>query len=161
MSFFMKVNNATGSAEDKNHQGWIKLESMDFGVHRNISIRPGMGQDRSSSMPGIGEFVVTKGMDMASPFLFEKSYLGTSLGQVIIHASSSADTSEYLEYQLQDVILGHYDVNGAVADEQDLLVETLHLNFTQIQMKYAPRNANHVLGNPIITGYNVMQAAQI
>ena len=162
MPFFMKIENVTGSSTSKNHQGWITLESLDFGMRRSISVHPGMTNNRETSTPKIGDFVIIKSMDKSSPHLFEKSCTGTSLGEVIIHACRTSDSlEEYLEYKLQDVMISHYDVNGASPESQDTLSETLHLNFTQVQMKYVPRNSENKSESPIISGYDVSKATKM
>ena len=101
-------------------------------------------------------------MDKASPKLFEESCTGTSLGDVTIHACRTSDgLDEYLEYKLSNVIVSHYDVSAADNGENDDLLETVHLNFTKVQMKYIPRNANNQSESPIIAGYSLETASKL
>ncbi len=41
MSFYIKIDGLNGSATAQNHQGWMQLESLDFGTHRDIHVQPG------------------------------------------------------------------------------------------------------------------------
>ena len=55
MSFYLQINNIPGSVSEKSHQNWIKLNSLDFGVHRNIISQPGKTTDREGATARIGD----------------------------------------------------------------------------------------------------------
>lgn len=163
MSVYMQVKNINGSVTSKGHEKWILLDSFDLGISRNVTIKIGSAQDREHGVPKISDFIITKTLDMSSPYLFEQSLVGTSLGDVKIDAcGASNDSDKYLQYTFSDVIVSHYDINGISSDNSnDKPIETLRLNFTKIEMKYIPRNSNNVALSPISAGYNITTATKI
>ena len=162
MSFYMKIDGLDGPVTQQNHQGWMQLESLDFGTHRDIHVQPGRVTSRETSLADIGDFVVTKHIDESSPHLFVHSCTGASLGTVIIHAChTSKESDPYLVYTFNNVMLSHYDISGSSPEAADMLMETLHLNFTQAQMKFVPRDANNNAQNPIIAGFDLEKATKM
>ena len=67
----------------------------------------------------------------------------------------------YLEYTLSDVVISHYDLSGIAPEDHDHFKETVHLNFTKVQMKYVPTNAGGKSGSPIISGYDIGAASKL
>lgn len=140
----------------------MQVESLDFGTHRDIHVQPGRVTDRETNLTHIGDFVVSKHIDKASPHLFVHSCTGATLGTVIIHAChTSDDGSPYLVYTLDNVMLSHYDISGNSPEATDMLMETLHLNFTKAQMKFVPRDASNKPQSPIIAGFDLEKATKV
>ncbi len=63
--------------------------------------------------------------------------------------------------RLSNVMLSHYDISSHSPKATDMLMETLHLNFTQAQMKFVPRDASNTEKNPIIAGFDLEKAAKM
>ena len=163
MSFYLQVKNINGSVTTKGHEQWIKLNSFDFDTQRNIFVKPGHVSDRECGIPNITDFIITKEVDKASPYLFEASLTGVSLGAAFIDVcGSSDDSNKYLQYVLSDVIISRYNINGIDNDKViEKPLETLHLNFTKIETKYIPRNSDNKPLSPIGAGYNIETATKI
>ncbi len=99
MPFYMKAEDISGSVSKKYHEGWIKLNALDFGLSRQIDTQPGNTQNREELLAQISEIVISKPMDRSSPKLFDGGCRGHCLGTIIIHACRTANASdEYLEY---------------------------------------------------------------
>jgi type VI secretion system secreted protein Hcp len=158
-----QVKNIDGDVTSKGHEKWILLDSFDLGIARNVITKVGNVQDREHGIPKISDFIITKNLDKASPYLFEQSLVGTSLGDVKIDACGASDGSDkYLQYTFSDVIVSHYDINGISSeDSNDKPVETLRLNFTKVEMKYIPRNSKNEPLSPVSTGYDIEKASKI
>jgi type VI secretion system secreted protein Hcp len=163
VSFYLKIKNIDGDVTSKGHEKSIRLKSMVFGVVRNLSVRPGHTSDREAGSPKIGDLVVTKIVDKSSPYLFEASCAYNSLGQVTIDAcGSSKDTEKYLQYVLSDAMISAYEINGISDDEdEEKFIETIHLNFTKVEMKYIPHNSENKPLAPISAGYDIEKATKI
>ncbi len=65
------------------------------------------------------------------------------------------------DYILEDTIISHYDVTGIDSDETSELLETVHLNFTKLQMKFIPRDANNQPEGPLVSGYDLAQGVPL
>ena len=49
-------------------------------------VKPGSASDREYSVPSISDLILTKELDASSPYLYQKSLMGESLGKVVIQA---------------------------------------------------------------------------
>lgn len=163
MSFYLQAKNINGSVTTQGHEQWVELKSFDTGVSRNITVRSGHVTDRETGSPKIGDFVITKELDKSSPHFYEASLVGTSLGEVRIDAcGASSDANKYLQYTLSDVMVSHYDISGGAEEgSSDKPIETLHLNFVKVEMKYVPRNSANKTLAPISVGYDVEKATSL
>lgn len=163
MPYYAKISNIEGSVSTKGYENQIELASIDAGISRNINTRPGHTTDREYSTPKLSEFVVTKIMDKSSPYLFEASCTGQSIGEVIITATgSSAGSDKYLQYTLSDAIISNYNMNGVqVEGDEQHPSETLSFNYSKIEMTYIPRTKDNRPSSPISAGYDMTTASRI
>ena len=76
VSVYLKVPLIDGEVTTEGFRGWIELNSLQYGVSRNVSSGAG-GNTRESSAPNIGEIVVTKHFDKASAKLYQDLVAGT------------------------------------------------------------------------------------
>jgi len=162
MAIYMQLSNIQGSVSTKGFEHMIELDSFDLGTSRNIKNKVGHQSDREYGVPNISDFIVSKMLDKSSPYLFEASLVGDSLGEVKIYAcGSSGNSDKYLEYTFSDAMLSHYSIAGTANKEVDEKpYEILHLNFTKVEMKYIPRNSSNQALAPISAGYNLVTATK-
>jgi type VI secretion system secreted protein Hcp len=74
MSIYLQIKNIPGDVISKGHESCIELNSFDAGVSRRVTVRPGHVSDRESGSPTMTNFIVTKAVDKASPYLFQASF---------------------------------------------------------------------------------------
>jgi type VI protein secretion system component Hcp len=76
--------NSSGAQWDSNnsasHDGWIEIDSFSFGAGRQITTSGGGSSDREGSTPSVGEIVVKKTTDQASPSLFQGAISMSGIG---------------------------------------------------------------------------------
>jgi type VI secretion system secreted protein Hcp len=162
MAFYLQIPNIKGSVTDSKYKGWIKVDSLDLCNERSIHVKVGSSSDREYSMPKISDMTLTKELDASSPYLYQNSLVGDSLGKIVIQACNvSKDNHVYLEYTLYDAMISHYDICGASPNDHDDLKETIQLNFTKVQMKYVSQDAGGRSGSPIVTGYDLGAATKL
>jgi type VI secretion system secreted protein Hcp len=161
VAFYLQISSIKGSVTEGKHKGWIKLDSMDLGNQRDIYVKPGSSADREYSFPKISDLILTKELDVSSPYLYQKSLTGESLDKVVIQACNLSNNQVYLEYTLSDVMISHYDLSGISPDDHDHLKETVHLNFTKVQMKYVPTSASGQAGSQVVAGYDIGTAGKL
>ena len=77
MSIYLKYPEIHGEVTTEGCKNWIELNSLQYGVSRNVSSGAG-GNTRESSAPNIGEIVVTKHFDKASAKLYKNRWPGRS-----------------------------------------------------------------------------------
>ena len=108
----MKISGISGGSEISGYEGWIALDSILFGVEREIPMTVGRGSTRETDLPSVSELVATKGMDKSSNQLFAAACGSKkSLGTVYIHLcmNRGAKYQPYAKYELDNVMLSsHY-----------------------------------------------------
>src|SRR5947209_18299144 len=76
MPIYMNYNNIQGDVTADGYQGWIELDSFQWGVGRDIASPTGSSADRESSAPAISEIVISKVLDTATNKLLSEAYQG-------------------------------------------------------------------------------------
>jgi type VI secretion system secreted protein Hcp len=154
MAIYMKYPDIKGSSTSDKFKDLILLDSLSFGVSRNIAGAHRTDKNREASEPSVSEVTVTKMMDVASPKLFVESVASDLKNDVeITFATTTAKTTaEFLSYKLANVGLSHYSVS---AGADGIPVETLVLNFTKLEMKFTTHGPD-VSGSPESVGYDLL-----
>lgn len=130
---FAKYDGIDGEATDADHDKWIDVLSIDWGVHK-----PGGGATGSTRRRGdvvLEDIVLVKEVDKASPKLTEAALTGKVFPKVEIHITAST-TNEgrltYYAYELTNVRVTSYSISGGQEGEDAVPTETLTLNFEKI-----------------------------
>lgn len=163
----MQVQGVTGTATAQGLQGYIELQSFDFSAARKMSTKPGVASDREGGKPVISEITVTKFVDQTTPVFFGKATVGQTEAQpvTIKFVNTGANLSEYLTVTLTGVMVSGQKIveaapvlteDGNIAQEKP--TEELTLNFTKIEFKATPYDANHKAGAPVSHGYDLVAA---
>lgn len=157
MPIFMKIEGVTGAVTAKNHEAWIEIDTMHFGMSTDAYTQPGHVCDRIRSQPHLDEIRIFKRTDQSSVSLFSYACSQHVLPQLIIECCYTADElSPYARYVLSNVIITQYDeTHGGIHDHPQ---ETLRLNFTAIEKTYFPRATNNQEISPLTAGYSIEQA---
>lgn len=124
-----------GDSKTAKHEGWITLDSLQWGVGRAISTS-GAGIDRDTSNPSFSEITVTKSMDIASAQLMQEAACGKSLTKATFHfiqtGGKDAEGQEYLEIILENPIISSYSLSSG----GDRPSESFSINYIGITMQY-------------------------
>jgi type VI secretion system secreted protein Hcp len=154
MGIFLKLGDIESDAADKNHKGWIACESFSGGTSRPMYVATGGGMMRDTSDADLHEVGLTMKMHKASPKVFLASLVGKPC-KAVVHVTRSADptgTLNYLEATLTDTYVTHYSVDC----DGDTPVETISLNFTEIEKKYIPNKSDGKPASPTPVGYSMV-----
>ncbi|NWA25924.1 type VI secretion system tube protein Hcp [Pseudomonas gingeri] len=122
-----------GNCQEKDHQGWIVIDSWGFSSGRSIAI----GNDREPSVGHVTEITLNKTTDIASPNLFIESVSGKSLEEATLRViqtsgSSTSKNEPYVEFTLTAPIISSYSISGG----SDRPTETFQISFTSMKYKY-------------------------
>ncbi len=154
MGIFLKLGDLESDAVDKNHTDWIACESFSGGTSRPMFVQTGGGMLRDTSDADLHEIGLSMKMHKASPKVFLASLVGKAC-KAEIHITRSADTTgtlNYLEVTLTDTYVTHYSVDC----DGDTPMETISLNFTEIEKKYTPNKPDGKPGSPTPVGFSAL-----
>jgi type VI secretion system secreted protein Hcp len=104
---------------------WSEAISYSFG-YQGGGGASGMGT--GSSRASVSGFTFTKKPDSLSAKLFQHSAAGTRFATVWAELYRDDDEDPYLTYELTDVIISSYQINGTA--------ETLGLNYKKVGYSY-------------------------
>ena len=126
---FLKVDNIIGESMVKDYVGWSEINEVTFGM--GIPKGGATGQSRRRGTVKVGDIMVTKHIDKASPLLAE----ALTKGRVFPSATIVFETggSPYVKYQLKNVMVTSYSFSGSNEDTPE---ETYSFNFEEIKVIY-------------------------
>ena len=154
-AWFAKYDGIDGESKDENHDKWIDVLSIDWGVHK-----PGggaTGQSRRRGAPVVDDFVITFEYEKAAPKLLEKCLRGEIIPKLEIHltATYGGARATYLRYEMKNVACTAYDVGGtAEAGPPTVVVGN---NFEEIKVTYTEYDDQGNSQGNVETEYKVEQ----
>src|SRR5437588_1520292 len=131
MPIYVQYAKIKGDVTAGGHEGWIEVNSFQWGVGRGISSPTGGSADRESSAPSVSEIVVTKPTDIASTDLLNESLQGEGQDVTIDFCKTDkGNLQTYLSYVLTNTMISGFSLSSGGDRPQ----ESLSFNFTKIMM---------------------------
>jgi type VI secretion system secreted protein Hcp len=124
----------------KGSDGWIEVNSVQWGCGRAISTPVGASAKREASSPSVSEITLTKLMDSTSPKLAKEALVGKAVTANIELVETGADQlNTYLTLNLTNCMISGYSFSSG----GDRPSESLTLNFTKIEYTYQGYDDQH------------------
>jgi type VI secretion system secreted protein Hcp len=156
MAIYMNYNSLgiKGNVTAEGYKDWIRLDSMQFGIGRGISMEAGHMSNREATRPSISEVTISKMMDVASSGMFKESVTGADGVKVVIDiVRTQADKIEkFVSYELEDVLVSSYSIS---AGSESAPAESISLSFAKITMSYSAADGKNKAGGPERVGYDL------
>jgi len=117
------------------YEGWIAIESFEFGVDHAMS-QGGKAGTASMNLgaPTLSEIVLTKTLDGASANLFRESLTGKPAKMTIAFLQTAArETARYLTWTLDNALITGYSISG---DADDCPGEVIEISFARITLQH-------------------------
>ena len=121
-----------------------KIELMSYSHNVAMQVTNDVSNtERTSGKPHIGEFTVTKFVDVSTPTLNEYCCAGKAITEVKVTVGRNAAESDgkvmpFIVYTMNNVVLSNVSVSGGSGGKP---VETLSLHFTKIKWELtSPKN---------------------
>jgi type VI secretion system secreted protein Hcp len=135
---FIKIGDIKGESTKVGHEGWIELNSVQWGIGRAIS-SPAGGASRDASAPSISELTLSKTLDSSTPKLFLNAVGGSGvIPKVELHLVNTSNTGGagvvFYKLFLENVLVSGLSTSAAAGSDRPQ--ESISLNFTKIQMEY-------------------------
>ena len=143
MAIYMQYDGGKikGAGGQGNHQDWIVIKSIQWGVGRSVSTDVGIKKEdgtREASEPSISEVVITKEFDKSSVLLSQESTTNNKGKDVKIDFCSTANEgAPYLQIILSNCLISGYSVTSG----GDRPSESISLNFLKIEYNEAGTQA--------------------
>jgi type VI secretion system secreted protein Hcp len=157
MPIYMCYDNLSipGDVTATDHESWIELNSVQWGVARSIAAPVGAVADRESSAPTVSEITVSKANDKASPKLFVEALEGEGKTvQIDFCKTDAGKLQAYISLTLTNCMIS----GNTVSSSGDRPQESLTLSFTKFQFKNLAMKAAGDPGEPEILTYDLALA---
>ena len=137
MAVFAKYDGIDGESQDSNHDKWIDVLSVDWGIHK-----PGGGMTGQSRRRGgavVEDLTLTVEYEKSTPKLQEKCLKGEIIPKLEIEqtATYGGARATYLRYELKNVMVTSCQVNASGNDEAGPPTMVLSNNFEEIKVTYS------------------------
>jgi len=153
MAVFIQIPDIKGGSTEKNHVGWIKVDSLQFGVGRSLNNPLGHATSREAGQPNVSEIHVTKPMDNASILLFGWSVSAFDAKKIVIDVVSTGRTdAPFASYALDLAVISGYSV---AASGDSMPSESISFNFTKIEETFMTVGADMKVSSTIRKGYDL------
>jgi type VI secretion system secreted protein Hcp len=122
---FLKIDDIPGESANKDHAQWIDILSYSQTIDPSSARTPPRGP---------GAITITRRVDKTSPRLAEAIAKSKRFREVVIsvpNTGATRDRQPYLQYRLKNVYIT--SVGTRAADGGDAPIETLSLNYTEIE----------------------------
>ena len=155
MSIFVNYEGIKGEASDAGHKEWMDVQSISWGVGRQITSSTSTAGDRESSNAVISDLQITRLMDSATPKIFIESCCGTGKTVVIdlTKTGTGSGTDTYMQYTLKNALISNYTVDAS-SQSSDRPTETITISFVDVEVKYTPYDEDGNAEAAIAVGFD-------
>ncbi len=124
----------------KGADGWMEINSVQWGVGRGISTPTGSSSKREASAPSVSEVVVSKMMDSTGPLLCQEALIGKAV-EAEIHLVETGENKleTFLTIKLTNCMVSGYSMSSG----GDRPSESITLNFTKVEYTYQGYDDQH------------------
>jgi type VI secretion system secreted protein Hcp len=130
MAIYMSLGSAQGDVTAESNTGWIELLDCNWGMSRRIRSAVGVGKNRESSTPYVGEISVTKLIDSASSTIQQYAFKAIVNDCTIQYLHTDIGGGKvFRSLQLANCIISSVNSDGG---KEERPREYLTLNFTEI-----------------------------
>ncbi len=149
---FLKVDGIKGEATDVDHKDEIEVVSWNWGVSETFISSGGGGIVGGKAK--VGDFVVGKQVDKASPNLLRACLKAKHINEVVLmQRKAGAGQSNFLTITLNDVLISSLnDVDIAAAPRP---TESIVFVFGKVIYEYVPHKPNGLPDNPVTLRWDV------
>lgn len=140
MDQFLKLQDVTGEAQDKNspgHAGEIDVLAWSWGLSQSASAH--MGTGGGSAKVTIQDVAITKYIDKSSTVLFKFACSGKHIptGTLVVRKAGGDSPIEYITIDMEEIVISSVSLGGSGGE--DRLTEHVTLNFGKCKLNYTPQ----------------------
>ncbi|MDE1566879.1 Hcp family type VI secretion system effector [Aquabacter sp. P-9] len=152
MAIYLNYDGIQGEATHQDHQKWIDVLSLSWGVGRAIATPSGSTNNREASEPSVSEVSIVKMFDASSPKLFTEACTGNAGKVVKIDLVSTGSPGvTYVTYTLTNALISSYSVSTS----GDRPTESVSISFTKLEFKFTPYGDDNKAGTPVTVSYDL------
>jgi type VI secretion system secreted protein Hcp len=162
---FLKIDGVDGESQDSKHKGQIDIMSFSFRADQTGTSATGGGGGKGKVK--LGDFIIVKEIDKASPKLFQACCSGEVFKTVMLYVRKAGkDQQEYYQVKLSDALVSSHQTGGGEdmaikstgvpknSSEEWRPTETVMFNYSKIEIGYKEQKSDGTLSGEIKGGWN-------
>lgn len=155
---FLKYEGIDGDATEAEHLRWIALEGIQLRSARSITPIRGSG-NREASEPTLDGLMLLKQVDRATPKLFTASLDGAMGRRAELHFVTLGGLAQtVMIMKLENCLVKNWELTNK---DNGLLLESMVLDFTRIEMRYIAYDQNNRPLTPVVVGWDSATARSL
>lgn len=133
---FLEIDGINGESLDKNHTGWIEIDSFSWGVTNTNIV--GSGGGGGSGKAVAQDFHFTAPLSKASPSLMLACAAGRHFPSAMLTCRKAGGPSqvEFLKIKLSECLVSSYQLGGEPEGQAPVPEDQFSLNFAKLDMLY-------------------------
>ena len=154
VDYFLKIDGIEGESMDDKHKNEIDVQSWSWGETNvgDAAHRGGMGAGKVAMQ----DFHFTMRINKASPKLFLACATGQHIKEALLTCRKAGkEQQEYLKIKFSDLLVSNYQTGGSTGDV--VPIDQISLNFSKIEVTYAPQKPDGTLDAPVVHNYNLKE----
>jgi type VI secretion system secreted protein Hcp len=138
---FIKIDGMDGESQDSKHTNWIEVVSFSHSMRQPPSATVSSLGGATTGRVEIDDFHFVKGLDKASPKLYEACAKGTHIPTVTVEmCRAGGDKLCYMKVEMVDVIVSSVSPSGNPKGDGDFPMETVALNPSKYTWTYTQQD---------------------
>ncbi len=159
MAIYMEYEGIKGNATAAGYEGMIKLDFVQFGVQRAVSMKTGTMANRAHTLPKFSIVKTGKKLECSTPLMTQETYAGGAGKRVKLHfvRAGQSRLEETMTYTLENCLPAFYRL---VATQRDgcVPVERLYLSYSAIEISQTVSGSNNKGLSTLRVGYDLATA---
>jgi type VI secretion system secreted protein Hcp len=162
MAIYMEYEGIKGNVTAAGYEGMIKLDFVQFGVQRAVSMKTGTMANRAHALPKFSIVKTGKKLERSTPLVTQETYAGGAGKQVKLHfvRTGQGRLEETMTYTLENCLPTYYRL-VATKREGCVPVERLYLSYSAIEISQTVTGANNKGLSTLRVGYDLATAKRL
>jgi type VI secretion system secreted protein Hcp len=158
LDFFLQITGIPGESRDDKHKDWIDVLAWSWGETHPAA--PHTGSGAGVGKVAFQDFSFTMSVSKASPALFLACASGQHLKEAkLVSRKAGKGQQEFLTWTFSDLLVSSYQTGGSGGE--DILHDSVSLNFSKAVVSYKAQKADGSLDAPITVGWDAKKNAKI
>lgn len=154
VDYFLKIDGIPGESTDSKHKNEIDVESWGWTETNRGSHASGGGG--GAGKVTVEDFSFTMRVNKASPKLFLACATGQHIKEALLTCRKAGkEQQEYLKIKFSDLLVSQFKTGGSSGDVVPM--ESIEMNFSKIEISYAPQKPDGSLDSPVVHNYSVKE----